>query len=74
MVGVSGDDAEIRALAAALGVMYSVQPDPEHYVVEHSQAVFVLDPEGRYTAVISSVDDPEGIARDLGEIFREAGA
>lgn len=74
MVGVSGDDAEIRALAAALGVMYSVQPDPEHYVVEHSQAVFVLDPEGRYTAVISSVDDPAGIARDLGEIFLEAGA
>jgi len=74
MVGVSGDDAEIRALAAALGVMYSVQSDPEGYIVEHSQAVFVLDPEGRYTAVIADVDDVRQIAADLGTIIEEAGA
>jgi len=74
MVGVSGDDADIRALATALGVMYSVRPDPEGYIVEHSQAVFVLDPEGRYTAVIADVDDVRQIAADLDTIIEEAGA
>lgn len=69
MVGVSGDDSEIRKLAAALGVAYTVSPEPGAYVVEHSPAVFVLDPEGRYTAVITSVDDAALIADDLREIM-----
>ena len=66
---MSGDDDEIRALATAFGVMYAVRPDPENYVVEHSNAVFVLDPAGRYTAVITSVDDVERVAGDLDTVM-----
>jgi len=69
MVGVSGDDAEIRKLASALGVAYTVSPGPGPYVVEHSPAVFVLDPEGRYRALITSADDADLIAADLREIM-----
>jgi len=69
MVGVSGDDAQIRKLASALGVAYTVSAGPGPYVVEHSPAVFVLDPEGRYRAVISSADDADLIAADLREIM-----
>ena len=69
MIGVSGDDAEIRKLTSKLGVMYRVDPDPDAYVVEHSQAVFVLDPQGRYTAVITAADDAGLIAADLREIM-----
>ena len=69
MVGISGDDSEIRRLASALGVAYTVRPDPGSYVVEHSPAVFVLDPQGRYTAVITSTDDAGLIADDLREIM-----
>jgi len=69
MIGVSGDDAEIRKLASALGVAYTVSPGPGPYVVEHSPAVFVLNTEGRYTAVITSADDAGLIADDLREIM-----
>lgn len=69
MVGVSGDDAQIRKLASALGVAYTVSPGPGPYIVEHSPAVFVLDPEGHYRAVITTADDAEMIAADLREIM-----
>jgi len=69
MVGVSGDDAQIRKLATALGVAYTVSSGPGPYVVEHSPAVFVLDPEGHYRAVITSADDADLIAADLQEIM-----
>ncbi|MFQ5635470.1 MAG: SCO family protein [Gammaproteobacteria bacterium] len=68
MTGVSGEDAEIRRLAAALGVAYTVRPEPAPYVVEHSPAVFVLDPQGRYTAVIAAADDAGLIAADLRDL------
>lgn len=69
IVGISGDDSDIRRLATALGVAYTVRPGPGPYVVEHSPAVFVLDPQGRYTAVITSTDDAGLIAEDLHEIM-----
>lgn len=69
VIGVSGDDAELRKLATVLGVMYTVVPGPGPYTVEHTRAVFVVDPQGRYVALITSVDDAGLIAADLQEIM-----
>ena len=65
MLGVTGEDAQIRALAMSLGAAYEVWPDAGAYRVEHSPAVFVINPDGRYVAVFTSPVDAEAIATDL---------
>ena len=73
MRGVTGDDAEIRKLSSALGVAYALLPasgaNSDAYGVEHSPAVFVIDPAGRYVAVFTSPSDVALIATDLNTII-----
>lgn len=77
MRGVTGDDAEIRKLGSAFGVFYALSSAsgsavgavPGAYRVEHSPAVFVTDPDGRYVAVFTSASDAGLIAMDLRTII-----
>ncbi len=65
VIGVTGDDEQIRIVSSALGAAYFVPDEAENYMVEHTRAVFLIDPEGRFVGVITSPDDPELIAADL---------
>ncbi|OHC67315.1 MAG: hypothetical protein A3H93_15040 [Rhodocyclales bacterium RIFCSPLOWO2_02_FULL_63_24] len=52
-VGVSGDDAALAPLAKKLGVYYQRNDgaDTTHYTVDHSAAIYLVDPLGRLAAV-----------------------
>ncbi len=65
VTGVNGTDAQVSGIASALGAAYSVPDTDGDYMVEHSGAVFLIDPHGRYAGVISRPDDPELITADL---------
>ncbi len=65
-LGLTGRSAEIRRLADALGIYFGrVGDDPEHYVVDHSAAVIVIGPDGRYRAVFSAPHEVQSFVRDL---------
>lgn len=52
--GATGTLAELDRLASALGAPFLKVPlGPEGYTVDHSGAVFVLDPEVRFAAVMT---------------------
>jgi len=64
---VSGQDAQLRALALQLGVHYVV---PEHeegkwYSVDHSLSVLLLDPRAQWVGVLSAPHDGAAIAEAL---------
>jgi len=50
LLGVTGDDAQIGNLAGQLGAVYQVAitPGMENYPVNHTAAVFLVDPQARY--------------------------
>ena len=52
-IGVSGDDASLAPLTVALGVRYQRldASDVRNYTVDHSAAIYLLDPQGRVAAV-----------------------
>ena len=63
-LGVTGDDTQIGNLAGQLGAAYQVSiiPGSENYPVNHTAAVFLVDPQARYHAVFTSPLDANAIS------------
>lgn len=65
-VGLRGSDEAIAPLVKALGVFYErhEKDDPRNYTVDHSAAMYLIDPQGRLAAVFMPPVTPEVMARD----------
>jgi protein SCO1/2 len=66
-LGVSGTPAELEKLAKTLGVYYRRTPTAPDgtYEVDHSAAIFLVDPESRLHAVYSAPQDAQRLADSL---------
>lgn len=69
-IGVTGSAADIESLTRALGVAVFVGiPGPDgSYAVDHTAAIFLVDPEGRVAALFNTPHDAGVIARDYRRI------
>jgi len=72
--GATGNDEQLRELAGGLAVPFFVRKDDGLYVVEHSSAVFLLDPATQLHAVFSAPHDAQAIAEDLEQIMNDRAA
>lgn len=65
--GLSGEDEELMRLTRQLGILYGRAPggSDEDYLVDHSAAIILLNPEGHFQAVFGMPHDPEKIAADF---------
>lgn len=72
-VGLTGSKAAIAALAKPLGFGYNFDPPDKNgfYGVEHSNLVFVLDPQGRYVATYVPGLHPGTMAQDFNALTQE---
>jgi len=73
-IGVTGDKDLIKALTLQMSVVYMkmpAEPKPETgtsdsaYLVDHSSAVLLLNPEGKLTAFFNAPHDPKTILKDF---------
>lgn len=67
-LGVTGNAAQLAALASELGVHFQVEPHEEgaeRYEVIHSSAVVLMNPEGRVHGALAPPLLAEPLARDL---------
>jgi protein SCO1/2 len=64
-VGLGGTDAQIRGLTSQLGVVFMRAPADTggNYTVDHSAAVFVIDPKARFVGVLSAPHDRASLTR-----------
>jgi len=71
-IGATGDDAALAPLAKNLGVHYQRLngTDKEHYVVDHSAGIYLIDPQGRLKAMFSWPHDAAAMAWDYPTIIR----
>jgi protein SCO1/2 len=69
-IGVSGTDAELSPLARTLGVFYQRNDgkDAQHYTVDHSAAIYLIDPQGRLAAVFSPPQEASKLAANFRRI------
>jgi protein SCO1/2 len=69
-VGVTGDESLIKALTLQMSVVYmKMSSSDENYVVDHSSALLLLNPEGRLAAFMNPPHDPKVILKDLEKVM-----
>lgn len=73
-IGVTGDPALIKALTLQMSVVYMKMPSAENsaagssasdYLVDHSSALLLLNPEGKLVAFMNSPHEPNIILKDF---------
>ena len=65
-LGITGTLEEISKLTAGLGIYFEKQSaDGDNYVVDHSAAVLVIDPDGDFHALFSGPHVVENYVHDL---------
>lgn len=71
-LGVTGADAKLQDFARQLGVLYiRAEPDADgNYLVDHTAAVFLIDPRGHLVALFQAPHSAPAIAHDVTEIQR----
>jgi protein SCO1/2 len=72
-IGVTGSDEALQQLTRQLGILYNrVEPEAgsDNYLIDHTAAVFLFDPDGRYHAVFTPPLSAEKIAGDFRKMLQ----
>ena len=73
-IGVTGDDSLIKALTLQMSVVYmkmaaSDASSESDYLVDHSSALLLLNPEGKLVAFMNPPHEPKIILKDLQKVI-----
>lgn len=72
LVGLTGDEAAVRAATKAYGIFAqrgAAQPGGG-YLVDHSAQAYLMDPDGKPIALLSSEGPPDKVAAELAQWVR----
>jgi len=67
-VGLSGDPGNILSLTTQLGVAYEIEehePEADFYNVDHSAALFLINPYAERAGIVTTPHNHKQIAADL---------
>jgi protein SCO1/2 len=67
--GITGKPEEIDRLATALGAPYFVDSSSERYIVDHSSAIFLINPDAALAATITAPHEVSPIISELNELL-----
>ena len=68
MLGATGPDAELKRLTQPLGILYArvtTDKNSQNYLMDHSAAIILVDPQGRYHALFSPPHDARYLVDDF---------
>ena len=66
LVGLTGSDAAIDAVAKEYGVYHAIGAKSEGgYMVDHSRQAYLMDPAGKPIALVPAEGSPQGVADTL---------
>jgi len=75
-IGLTGDEAQLKALTLQLGIAYFIEPhDPGYleYSVDHSASLLLLNPDAQLLGVLPAALDAADIARAIEAAVRRGG-
>ena len=73
-IGATGDPAELAKIADSLGVIFGKAPGttPNKYLMDHSSAVLLTNPEGKWRGVFAAPHVPQQILDGFLAILRRS--
>jgi protein SCO1/2 len=72
IIGLTGSDAQIATVAKGYGVYYQKEGTGSTYTMDHSTALYVMDPQGRFRGVIADGLTPDQDAAQIRQAMRGA--
>jgi len=70
-IGLTGTQEQVATAAKAYKVYYAKVGDGPGYTMDHSTAIYLMDPKGRFKTVIPYNLPPDEIARRVKDAMRE---
>jgi protein SCO1/2 len=64
-IGLSGPPTQVAAIAKAYGVYYARSGSGADYTMDHSAAVYLMDPKGRFARPLAHDMAPTLIAQQI---------
>lgn len=71
-IGLTGSAAQVAAAAKAYKVYYAKSGTGANYAMDHSTALYLMDPRGRFDRVIAYGVTPEEMKRQITDAMRGA--
>jgi protein SCO1/2 len=72
IIGLTGTSAQVAQVAKAYVVYYQKEGSGSTYSMDHSTALYLMDPQGKFHSVIADGLTPEEDARQISEAMRGA--
>jgi protein SCO1/2 len=70
VVALSGTPDEVKQAAADYRVYYAKHPrDDGGYDMDHSAVIYIMDPQGRFTATFTPDDTPDTMVKRLQKLL-----
>jgi protein SCO1/2 len=69
-IGLTGSAADVAKAAKAYKVFYQKSGTGPDYAMDHSTALYLMDPKGRFDRVIAYGLPPEEVARQIADAMR----
>jgi protein SCO1/2 len=69
-IGLTGSPEQVDAMTKAYKVYYAKQGEGQDYAMDHSSAVYLMDPKGRFDRVVAYGLTPEEIAKQVADAMR----
>ena len=67
LLGLTGTPAEVKQVADEYHAFYAREGSEPGYAVQHSAAVYLMDPQGRFVKPLNETDPPLTLAREIRE-------
>ena len=72
IIGLTGTPAQIARAAKAYYAYYQKDGSGPNYTVDHSTAIYLMDPDGRFVKPIAEGLTPDEVAGQISEAMRGA--
>ncbi len=71
-IGLTGTEAQVSAAAKAYYAYHARAGTGPNYTVEHSSAIYLMDPRGRFNRVVAFGMTPDEVARQISDAMQGA--
>jgi len=70
-VGLTGSPAQVADIAKAYVAIYAKVGTGPDYQVQHSAAIYLMDPHGKFVRPLNEAQGPDAMAKQIGEAMRQ---
>jgi protein SCO1/2 len=68
-LGATGDKADLDQLTQELSVIYAKVIEEDHYMIDHSGTIVIINPEGQFYGVFTLPHDANEISKDMQQMI-----